>query len=291
MTFRMTDAQHLNEEQLSALLDAASAADSQPDAEHLAACDRCQTELEGLRSTVALLRSLPAVEPPRSFRLEAPPRPTRLPRLVLWTRGLGALAAGLFVVLISLDLLVSPGSGGVASPTSAPLAQPVAATAGPQAQRALELARAPTPAGPPTSLPAAPRPEGATQSQPRVAPGDSARASSAAAEAPRAAPPAAPAAERGAPALAEPAAAPARPQPTLERPPATAGPPASAPLAAQPTPVAPVPAAAPVLPVAEPLVAAERGSPLRPWQVASGLLAVALIAAALLLGRRARPGR
>jgi hypothetical protein len=46
----------------------------------------------------------------------------------------------------------------------------------------------------------------------------------------------------------------------------------------------------PATPAAEPLLAAERGSPLRAWQLGSGLLAAALIAASLLLARRARAG-
>src|SRR5258706_9850872 len=93
----------LETELLSALLDRQLSSDEQELAErHLAACLDCADELAGLRATVELLRMLPQVEAPRSFRLPlttARPAAAGSPllRLVPWTRALGTLAAALFV--------------------------------------------------------------------------------------------------------------------------------------------------------------------------------------------------
>ena len=43
--------------------------------EHLAGCEECVSELESLRATSNLLRSLPDLEVPRSFTLREVPAP------------------------------------------------------------------------------------------------------------------------------------------------------------------------------------------------------------------------
>lgn len=71
---------------------------------HLAACPDCQKELESLQATAAMLRQLPQVSPPRSFRI-AQEEPSRrwaaLPVLRLAT----AAAAVLLVMAFTADLV------------------------------------------------------------------------------------------------------------------------------------------------------------------------------------------
>src|SRR5688500_5860968 len=112
-----TDAPHLQTDQLSALVDQQPPPAAHPPAgPPLATGPRCDEELEGLRATVGLLRGLPQVEPPRVFSLPATTlrplaRSSLALRLVPWTRAAGALAAALFVVLLSVNLLAGAGSG------------------------------------------------------------------------------------------------------------------------------------------------------------------------------------
>jgi hypothetical protein len=71
---------------------------------HLAACPDCQKELESLQATAAVLRQLPQVSPPRSFRIaqeERSGRWTALPVLRLAT----AAAAVLLVMAFTADLV------------------------------------------------------------------------------------------------------------------------------------------------------------------------------------------
>ena len=72
---------------------------------HLAECERCRVELEHLRATVAGLRDLPEVEPPRSFALSpervAAPRP-HLPATPPLAIGARVAAAGLAVALAAV---------------------------------------------------------------------------------------------------------------------------------------------------------------------------------------------
>lgn len=89
-------------ESLSAYLDGElSPAQARAVESHLAGCGSCREELEGLRSVAHTLRSLPEVDPPRSFALgpqEVGPakRPSSLERLEL---GLRLATAGLAVAL------------------------------------------------------------------------------------------------------------------------------------------------------------------------------------------------
>ncbi len=72
---------------------------------HLAECERCRVEMEQLRATVAGLRELPGVEPPRSFTLSpervAAPRP-RLPATPPLAFGARIAAAGLAAALAAV---------------------------------------------------------------------------------------------------------------------------------------------------------------------------------------------
>jgi hypothetical protein len=122
-----TDPHHLDEVQLSSLIDERlESADRWPVEAHLADCPRCRERLAGLRATVALLRGLPEIEPPRSFQLaETTRRPLAL-RLAPWSLAAGALAAALFVLLLSADLLSGLGGqpplprAAVTAPAAAP---------------------------------------------------------------------------------------------------------------------------------------------------------------------------
>jgi len=82
---------------------------------HLSACEVCDQSYASLAATVALLRQLPQVAPPRDFRI-APraARPSRAARWYPWTRAASAVAAVLFLVLSAVDL------GGLATRAPAP---------------------------------------------------------------------------------------------------------------------------------------------------------------------------
>ncbi len=77
---------------------------------HLSSCAECRTELEELQATVALLRSTPQVEPPRSFALPYAPRqelaPQRMPRFIpaRALQGATVAAAIALAVVVTGDL-------------------------------------------------------------------------------------------------------------------------------------------------------------------------------------------
>ena len=74
--------------------------------EHLAGCEECVSELDGLRATSGLLRSLPKLEVPRAFALmEAPVSVGFAPQFVWTTRFATSLAALFLVALILGDVL------------------------------------------------------------------------------------------------------------------------------------------------------------------------------------------
>lgn len=85
--------------------------------EHLSGCPTCTEELESLRATVQMIRRMPEVEAPRSFRL-APasasvsgPQPER--PFLLWTmRASTALAAAAFTVMLAGSVTGLWGGGG-----------------------------------------------------------------------------------------------------------------------------------------------------------------------------------
>lgn len=100
---------HASTEQLSSLLDdRAEPGDRWFLSDHVDTCDRCSSELEGLRSVRSLLRAMPIHMPPRNFTIPiavAAPQP-RYRRLIPFTRALSALAAVLCVLFFSADAFI-----------------------------------------------------------------------------------------------------------------------------------------------------------------------------------------
>lgn len=127
-----TDARHLDLEQLSALIDDRLELEARATAEaHLASCTVCQQDLADLRATLGMLRTLPVLQPPRSFRLPEP-RPARSSGrrpLALWLRAASGLAAAVFVLLLMGDLLAPSTGPRSAPPAATPAAAPRAAPA------------------------------------------------------------------------------------------------------------------------------------------------------------------
>lgn len=82
---------------------------------HLDSCGDCREELEALRATVGLLRTLPELDAPRSFavtRSQLGARTRRAPRIVWATRAATSVAAVLLVVVVLGDVM-SVGDGDV----------------------------------------------------------------------------------------------------------------------------------------------------------------------------------
>ena len=95
-------------ELLSAYVDGqVSASEASRVQEHLAACAECRRELEALRATVSLLRSLPQVQPSRSFALAEAPEPADR----LWPVAWGARAAMSVAGLVLAALLLGDAVG------------------------------------------------------------------------------------------------------------------------------------------------------------------------------------
>ena len=74
--------------------------------EHLAGCPSCTEELESLRATVLMLRRMPEVEAPRSFRLAPASAPIHAPDperpVILWAMRVStALAVVAFTVMVA----------------------------------------------------------------------------------------------------------------------------------------------------------------------------------------------
>jgi hypothetical protein len=161
----VTNSQHLNEEQLSSLVDQRLEPAEQASARaHLATCAGCRADYENLRATVGLLRGLPDLDPPRSFKLPekvTPLRPARgslALKLVPWTRAAGALAAALFVVLVSAETLSGLGQAPAALKAAAP-AKPAAQApaAAPAQDRQAEAAKPASPQQQPAPAQEAPQ--------------------------------------------------------------------------------------------------------------------------------------
>jgi len=119
---------------------------------HLTTCAQCRDRLADLATTVALLRALPDVAPPRSFALTpetiaggAPARrPKALPRQPIWmwpARWASIAAAFLLALTIGLDLH----DGGAPSVNVAATQQTVQAVATPTAPAARTAAPGETP--------------------------------------------------------------------------------------------------------------------------------------------------
>lgn len=137
---------HIKVETLSEYLDgrlpgpAAARVDRQ-----LTACASCRRDLEGLRSTVSLLRHLPEVTLPRSFTLAGPPveqvaaRPPLPLRVPQWVYA-GAASA----TAVVLAILVSADASGLLAPSAVPVAQELAAVAPPEPERGFQERLSPT---------------------------------------------------------------------------------------------------------------------------------------------------
>ena len=85
--------------------------------EHLQGCDSCTEELESLRATVQMLRRMPEVEAPRSFRIApatvaAPTPPPERPVLLWAMRVSTALAVVAFTVMVAGNVTGLWGGGG-----------------------------------------------------------------------------------------------------------------------------------------------------------------------------------
>ena len=90
-------------ELLSAYVDGqVSASEASRVQEHLAACAECRRELEALRATVSLLRSLPQVQPSRSFALAEAPEPADRRWPVAWGARAAMSVAGLVLAALLL---------------------------------------------------------------------------------------------------------------------------------------------------------------------------------------------
>lgn len=177
---------------------------------HLRECERCSDELRALQTTRQMLHSLPRARLPRSFILEAAPRPAPMPRSFFWLRTATATAAAAFVALLAVSAVL-PMAGAPASMPAAlqPMQAPARTAANDQAVASqAKPAAAPARSGDPVTAAAerasAPAPLAAPAAAPRpmatVAPAAPAAAAPAAA-------PAAPAAASGArAATSEPAA-------------------------------------------------------------------------------------
>jgi hypothetical protein len=163
---------HLPEDDLSAYLDHALDSRRLEQAQaHLSACDHCRDALSDMEAMVHMLRALPDVAPPRSFRILVTRQPSLLERLMSWDmglRGLAAAAAALFLVFFGTDMMrlaTAPTGPTLVSLSrsveSRDVAQPAAAPAPTAAARAANntTAGAAAPVAPPAADTAAAAPK------------------------------------------------------------------------------------------------------------------------------------
>jgi hypothetical protein len=115
MLSRFGRQRHLSQRVLNEYLDALLPAAVRQGADrHLAVCDTCRQELEGISGVVSLLRQAPQVPLRRSFIFAAPPpaaaKAPMLLRLPNWSyAGAASLAGLVLAVLVSTDALGVPG--------------------------------------------------------------------------------------------------------------------------------------------------------------------------------------
>ena len=114
---------------------------------HLAGCERCRSELEGLRATVGLLGALPELRVPRSFALrESPVRVTSTSGLVWGTRFATAAAGSLVAALLIGNAVGLFAQSGRVSGLDTPAPEVAAARAAPATQAFSSAAAIPSPA-------------------------------------------------------------------------------------------------------------------------------------------------
>ena len=135
---------------------------------HLQGCDSCTEELESLRATVQMLRRMPEVEAPRSFRLApaavtAPTPPPERP-VLLWTMRVStALAVVAFTVMVASNVTgLLEGGGGDGGPAASERASDAARSATPTPEAMMESE--------PPARPSRPTPEAMMESEPDLAP-------------------------------------------------------------------------------------------------------------------------
>ena len=136
---------------------------------HLQGCDSCTEELESLRATVQMLRRMPEVEAPRSFRIApaavaAPTPPPERPVLLWAMRVSTALAVVAFTVMVAGNVtgLFGGGSGDGEQAADSPAASE------PEPRDLMEES-----AATPTAIPAGimqPTPEAMMQAEPDIIP-------------------------------------------------------------------------------------------------------------------------
>ena len=126
---------------------------------HLAGCEQCRSELEGLRATVSLLGALPELRVPRSFALrEAPERATSTSGLVWGTRFATAAAGSLVAALVIGNAVGVFAQSGRVSGLDESVPEVAAAKVAPQAQALSTPAALPSPAPAPEAAAAAAAP-------------------------------------------------------------------------------------------------------------------------------------
>src|SRR6476620_10850680 len=108
---------HLTDEQISTYLDDRLAPQERASASaHLGQCDECSETLQDFRFTVHALRALPDPPLPRSFLIVQTSRTSFWSRLMSWStgiRGLAAVAAALFVAMLSADFAAISSPAGI----------------------------------------------------------------------------------------------------------------------------------------------------------------------------------
>lgn len=118
---------HLAHEHLSAYVDGElRGADLRRLERHLAACERCTGDLEGLRETVSALRAVPMVSVPRSFAVPrelAPDRAWR-PAAAWAVQAAGVAAVVALAVVVTGALTGVLGGGGPQAPVQVGMAEP-----------------------------------------------------------------------------------------------------------------------------------------------------------------------
>jgi hypothetical protein len=122
---------HLSLETLSAFIDGELSADERSSAgAHLSTCQKCQDELQSLRATTTLMRSLPEIRPARSFQLGPEYAEqargaagsnwlSRMLELMPALRAATAAVALLLVVVVAGDVLTNTDGGNQAQEQSA----------------------------------------------------------------------------------------------------------------------------------------------------------------------------
>ncbi len=150
------------QENLSAYLDGEMPLDHKARLErHLAECAECRQSLHTLRQTVALLRRVPAVQPPVSFVLP-PSAQRRQARYRQWQMAFGALRTAavavsvVLAVLLSADALLTSGLLTLPARPAEHVAAPTAQEGGYGAQKAAQATPQQTPTLAPSMTPPPP---------------------------------------------------------------------------------------------------------------------------------------